>query len=180
MAASARPTPRETVAQACERWGEPEVARRCAALIGGAHDGGLVALLGSRAATDEAWMARSVNQYWMRVWGARALLYAWSTEAEPAVVAGLADDHWRVREMCAKVAVQRAIGAAADPAADLVVDPVERVRVAALRVLGAVGEGEHAAGVRTAYDDDSPAVQRAAYAALRSMSERLDRDLDEA
>jgi hypothetical protein len=47
------------------------------------------------------------------------LLYAWAEEADGAVVAALADDHWRVREMAAKVVARRRIGAALDPVAAL-------------------------------------------------------------
>jgi hypothetical protein len=51
------------------------------------------------------------QEYWFRVWAARGLLYVWIPTAEPAVLAGLHDPAWRVREMCAKVARRRALGA---------------------------------------------------------------------
>jgi hypothetical protein len=71
------------------------------------------------------------QDYWPRVWGARALLYAWSSAAESAVLHGLHDPAWRVREMCAKIARRRGI-TEAEPILDrLLDDPVARVRVAA-------------------------------------------------
>ncbi|HEY2578471.1 MAG TPA: hypothetical protein VGI74_19390, partial [Streptosporangiaceae bacterium] len=44
------------------------------------------------------------QQYWLRVWAMRALLYAWNDSARPWVCDGLGDEAWRVREMAAKVA----------------------------------------------------------------------------
>ncbi|AKU16005.1 HEAT repeat domain-containing protein [Luteipulveratus mongoliensis] len=169
-----REHPSETVARACARWGEADVVRRCAGLIDGVADPEFVSALSTHT---EAWKAKPVNHYWFRVWGARSLLYAWDDSAERAVVAGLDDEHWRVREMCAKVAALRLIGASADPAAQLVADEVPRVRAAALRVLGAVGEGEHAPTVLDALDDEESAVRAAAQRALRDLERRLDRDL---
>ncbi|HZQ49329.1 MAG TPA: HEAT repeat domain-containing protein [Candidatus Dormibacteraeota bacterium] len=78
--------------------------------------------------------------YFPRVWAARALLYAWEPEAEPRVIAALADPSWRVREMAAKVARLRGIAAAQAALERLVSDPVLRVRVAAERALDALVE----------------------------------------
>ena len=72
------------------------------------------------------------------------------------------------------VAGLRAVGPAADPAAALIGDPVPRVRVGALRALGAVGEHEHVAGVLEARDDPEPAVRRAATRAEERLRTRLD------
>jgi hypothetical protein len=76
---------------------------------------------------------RQRNQYWRRVWAARGLLYAWVPEAAGPVIAALADEHWRVREMAAKVVARRAIGEALYQVTALSDDPVPRVRAAAGR-----------------------------------------------
>ncbi len=113
--------------------------------------------------------------YWPRVWGARGLLYVWGDRASPDVVAALADDAWRVREMAAKVVRLREVGEAAATLPDLVDDPVERVRIAAVRALAVVGEGEHLELLAAAADDPSICVARAAAEALGQLEERLDR-----
>jgi HEAT repeat protein len=75
------------------------------------------------------------NQYWRRVWGARGLLHAWDGRAESAVVEAMTDEHWRVREMAAKVVARHKVGAALDAVAALRGDPVPRVRAAAERAV---------------------------------------------
>lgn len=78
------------------------------------------------------------TSYWPRVWGARALLYAWDVAAEPAIVRATSDAHWRVREMAAKVIARRLIGGGLEAVAGLRDDPVPRVRAAAERALVAL------------------------------------------
>ena len=118
------------------------------------------------------------TRYWSRVWAARTLLYVWSDRCGPDVVAGLGDPAWRVREMCAKVAARWEVGPAAEPCAGLVTtDDVPRVRAAAARVLGAVGEAEHADALHEAVDDPDDSVRVAAARALTTLERRLDRDL---
>jgi HEAT repeats len=105
----------------------------CVELLAG-HDADddLVFALGGPA-------ARSVldggQRYWLRVWAMRALLYAWHDSARPAVLSGLTDQAWRVREMAAKVIVRRRLGEALTEVADLRDDPVPRVRAAAARAV---------------------------------------------
>lgn len=119
---------------------------------------------------------------WPRVWAARTLLHVWdesvcSGPTVSAVVDGLTDPAWRVREMCAKVAARGELGAAADAAAALVEqDDVTRVRAAAVRVVGAVGEHEHLEVVLRAQVDREQVVRAAADRALRQLVERLDLD----
>jgi HEAT repeat protein len=115
--------------------------------------------------------------YWPRVWAARALLHAYRPRAEPAVVGGLSDASWRVREMCAKVVRAHELGSAADELAPRCADEVPRVRAAAVRALAVVGEAEHADAVRDCLDDPEPSVRTAAAAALRALARRLDRPL---
>lgn len=72
--------------------------------------------------------------YWLRVWAARGLLWAWS-EALPVVLTALTDEAWRVREMAAKVVARHELGEALPIVAELRGDAVPRVRAAALRAV---------------------------------------------
>ena len=106
---------------------------------------GCVALLAEREVDDELVFAiggpaaRSVldgsQQYWLRVWAMRALLYVWDDTARHPVQAGLADESWRVREMAAKVAARRRLGEVLAGLTQLRDDPVARVRAAAARAI---------------------------------------------
>jgi HEAT repeat protein len=69
------------------------------------------------------------------------------------------------------------VGEAADGLVPLLGDEVPRVRAAAARGLGVVGEGEHAEVVRELTDDPEEPVRRAAGSALRRLRQRLDRDV---
>jgi HEAT repeat protein len=108
-----------------------------------------------------------------RVWAARGLLYAWDDRVAPTVLAGLADPAWRVAEMCLKVCARHDLPAG-DDAARLARHALPRVRVAALRALGAGGDVEHLPAVRTSLEDDEPQVRAAAARALDRMRARLD------
>jgi len=76
---------------------------------------------------------RGGPRYWLRVWAARGLLWAWDDEALQAVMAALNDDAWRVREMAAKVVARHRLDDALPIVADLRQDPIPRVRAAASR-----------------------------------------------
>jgi hypothetical protein len=115
--------------------------------------------------------------YWPRVWAARALLHVFRPQASAAVVGGLGDSSWRVREMCAKVARAQEVGAAAEALHALCEDEVPRVRVAAVRALAFVGEAEDADVLRDCLDDPEDVVAAAAERALREMARRLDRPI---
>jgi HEAT repeat protein len=175
---AARPV--ERVAALVELAGGDAVADWCADLLRGGDwtdvDAPELDWIGGRSSV--AMVAKNLDlEYWPRVWAARALLHAFRPRAEPAVVAGLSDLSWRVREMCAKVARAHELGSAADELARRCADEVPRVRVAAVRALAAVGEAEQADVVRDCLDDPEPDVAGAAEAALRAMSRRLDRPL---
>lgn len=73
--------------------------------------------------------------HWFRIWAARGLLWSYTDAAGPAVVAGLRDEQWRVREMCAKVVARHLVGAAFAAVLTLRDDPVPRVRAAAERAV---------------------------------------------
>ena len=95
--------------------------------LGGAHAAALDARPESRELV-----------YFPRVWAARGLLYAWDPAAEAAVIGGLRDPAWRVREMCAKVVRVRRIREARTSLERLESDPVARVREAATKALDAL------------------------------------------
>ncbi|GAA4206816.1 HEAT repeat domain-containing protein [Actinocatenispora rupis] len=176
--------PADLARSTARRLGTDETVARCVTLLAHgdpfAETDFLVSLSGAAAASE---MSRRTPDddptllYWPRVWAARALVYVWSEDAVPAVVAALGDDAWRVREMAAKVVVAHEVGAAGDALVPLLTDPVPRVRSAAARALGTVGEAEHAPALRAAAGDDDPDVRRRVAAALTALSRRLDRPL---
>jgi hypothetical protein len=124
-------TPRQSIELECGRRGTAEVVAGCVDLLG-RRDADDVLILaiggpGTRSVLDGG------QQYWLRVWAARALLYAWDDMARGAVLGALADEAWRVREMAAKVVARRLLGEALTAVAELRQDPVGRVRLAAER-----------------------------------------------
>jgi len=131
--------PRSRVLLLARRIGEEAVVGWCAELLGGSvpHDDPRrpsIKWLGGRHAAGELKAGRVDERgqdYWPRVWAARGLLYAWRQTAEPAVLAGLRDPAWRVREMCAKVARHHALHRAEPVLRNLLDDRVPRVRAAA-------------------------------------------------
>ena len=82
----------------------------------------------------------SWHDYWLRTWGARGLLHVWDDDATDAVVAGLADEHWRPAEMCLKVAARHEVAGTGDGAAALAEHELPRVRAAAMRALAVAGD----------------------------------------
>jgi hypothetical protein len=94
----------------------------------------LLALAGPGAGTFLDGQPRD-DTYWLRVWGARGLLWAWDDSARPAVRQALRDEHWRVREMAAKVVARHELGDTLPVVAGLRDDPVPRVRAAATRAV---------------------------------------------
>ena len=174
--------PAVLVALAVERWGAYELIGRCTTLLrtmSWDDEPDLLLYLGGRR--GPAFLDRGLGRegYWLRTWSLRAMLYAWHETAAPAVVDALADEHWRPREMAAKVVALRQIGAGADAAAVLVDDPTPRVRAAAARGIGVVGEAEHAQPLRVLERDPDPAVRAHADRALTQMAVRLDRSRDD-
>jgi hypothetical protein len=172
-------TPRDRLARLAAHLGEADAARRCASLLAapappdGPDDRATLRYLGGRS--GEALLAGSASwrPYWSRVWAARGLLYVWDDDAGGAVLAGLADEAWRVAEMCLKVSALRELPAG-DDAVRLADHDLSRVRAAAVRALGAAGDVEHVAAVEDALDDEAEEVRRAAHRALGTMRNRLD------
>lgn len=120
--------PRDLVAMACRALGTDEVVSWCIDLSSGSE---------APDAPDLAWLGGTDDwpRYWSRVWGLRALLYVFQPRAEPAVLAALGDEHWRVREMAAKVCAKRELRDAAEVLDGLQDDANARVVAAAQRAL---------------------------------------------
>lgn len=183
--ASTEASPAQRVRALCAAQGEASVAAECAEIMrtGSWENRDLLVVLGGRVAVGEyarTEPAQSDLSYWAPTWAARGLLYAWSDTAAPAVVAALTHEAWRVREMAAKVVAAREIGSAGDAVAALAWDPVPRVRAAAARALGVVGEFEHASAALALAHDSDVQVRVRGEQAMAGMSARLDRDLRDA
>jgi HEAT repeat protein len=129
-------TPRESIEQECARRGKDAVVAGCIDLLGGGDaDAELVLALGGPPARWVLTGDASGPSYWLRVWAARGLLWAWDDVALPSVEAALGDDAWRVREMALKVVARHRLEDAVPTVAHLQDDPVARVRAAASRAL---------------------------------------------
>ncbi|GAA3832316.1 HEAT repeat domain-containing protein [Nocardioides panacisoli] len=127
-------SPKQSVEQACERWGQGAVVKGCTDLMNGKRvDDELILALGGPPAEWIRTGEPSGPDYWLRVWGARGLLYAWEDSARPAIIRALNDDAWRVRDMALKVVARHGIHEAAGQVAHLRDDPSARVRQSALR-----------------------------------------------
>jgi hypothetical protein len=173
--------PRLLVAELEAHVGNRQAALWSAELLEGAdpHEyEGMLWYLGAQATPGV--LSGQWERYWVRTWGARALRYVWVDDCASAVVAGLSDAHWRPAEMCLKVAVVRDLGEAGPPAAAWLGHELPRVRAAACRTLGAVGDTEHVAAVQDCLDDQHADVRRAAARAIASMARRLDIAVDPA
>jgi hypothetical protein len=134
-------TPRESIEAECARRGRDAVVAGCVALIEGAPacaDPGLLLALAGPAARKFLDGGDHDDLYWLRVWGARGLLWAWREGTTGALRVALGDGHWRVREMAAKVAARHLVGDVLDPLIALRDDPVPRVRAAAERAVAAL------------------------------------------
>ncbi len=134
-------TPRSRIRAAVDRLGEVEFARRCLRLLAGTEwDGALIEILGGASAPHVlAGGEGGPDGHWPKTWALRAFLYAWDPAAGTAVVAACGDDHWRVREMAAKVLAKRPVETVeAERALEaLTHDDHERVAAAAARALHA-------------------------------------------
>jgi HEAT repeat protein len=73
--------------------------------------------------------------YWLRVWAARGLLWAWQGQAAPELRRCLSDESWRVREMGLKVVARHLVEDLLDEVVQRRDDPVARVREQAARCL---------------------------------------------
>jgi hypothetical protein len=133
-------TPRDSIERECERRGKDKVVAGCMSLLnGGSADAELIYALGGPPArwvfTDEA----PGPDYWLRVWAARGLLWAWDDAALACIMTALDDDAWRVREMALRVVAKHRLADAAATVAPLRDDPSSRVASAATRTFARLG-----------------------------------------
>jgi hypothetical protein len=134
-------TPKESVEQACERRGLASVVKGCSDLLTGKPvDDELVLALGGPPAEWVRTGEPSGPDYWLRVWGARVLLYAWDDSARPAVLQALSDEAWRVRDMALKLVARHGLSQASSQVERLRDDPSARVRASAARARSALSD----------------------------------------
>ena len=131
-------TPRQSIEAEVARNGTASVVDGCIDLLGGGD--GTYRFIEVLAGPGADFMADQrpgddTNRYWLRVWGARGLLWAWDDRALPAIRTALDDPHWRVREMAAKVIAKWQLGDLLEAVAERRDDPTLRVRTAAERAV---------------------------------------------
>jgi HEAT repeat protein len=130
-------TPRESIAAECERLGKATVVAGCVALLQGREaDPQLILALGGRPARWAAGFDEPAGPaYWLRVWAARGLLWAWNDNAKRSVLNALTDEAWRVREMAIRVVIRHHVREAVPIVERLRSDSNARVRTAAERAV---------------------------------------------
>lgn len=129
-------SPRERIAAEETRRGHAELVAGCTTLLrGGTADEDLLRALGGPGGPGFQGTGRPQDEYWLRVWAARALLWAGDESAQDAIAQALHDDHWRVREMALKVIARHHWGDLLADVVPLEHDDVARVRAAAARAL---------------------------------------------
>ncbi len=182
--------PRELVLGARAALGEDAVVEWCADLLSGrigsrqaCTDTTLPSLtwIGGRAVAPGAdWSpAEPPNDYWVRVWAARAFQYVWRDDVVEALVTGAGDPAWRVGENVARVVAARELGAVVPYLLPMLDHDLPRVRATAVRAVGAAGEAEHAAAIAGLREDEDQAVRATVEKALERMSRRLDRPVQD-
>ena len=125
------------LAAAVAEFGEDAVVLRSLSLLAGNNEGeDFLLYVGGEHARGI--LEGAPVLYWPELWGTRALLYVWNDSAVAAVTAALENQAWRVREMAARVAAARGL-AVEGVLTGLLTDDVARVRAAAARALGVVG-----------------------------------------
>lgn len=85
--------------------------------------------------------------YWPRVWAARALAYVGTTDAGPALLAALGDEHWRVRMTAIQTIGRLGIDDATSALVACLKDEHPRVASAAILALERVGKEEAVEGL---------------------------------
>jgi hypothetical protein len=160
-------TPAARVAQAITDLGEEAVVERAIALLAGFNAGDDFLLIAGGLHAQGV-LDGAPPLYWPEVWGARVLLYAWNDTAKDAVLAGLQNRAWRVREMCCRVAAARHLPAS-EQLHELLTDDTARVRAAAARALGDVGSADDAEVLSNLFRDPEIDVRRAAQQAIAKL-----------
>jgi HEAT repeat protein len=169
-------SPGDRIALAIKKFGERDVADRAAALLRGTNEGEEFLLwVGGRHA--QGILDGAPALYWPEVWGARTLLHAWDEPAGAVIRSALANQAWRVREMCCRVVAARELPFGAE-LLPLLTDEVARVRGNAARALGVVGDYNQALEVKKLLKDPELDVRKQTGAALKVLTERLGRTID--
>ncbi|MDH6235667.1 HEAT repeat domain-containing protein [Cryobacterium sp. CG_9.6] len=161
----------DRIAAAVKRYGEPAVIERSIALLKGENAGEdfLLFVGGDHA---QGILDGAPSLYWPELWGARALMHVWSESANEAVIGGLDNQSWRVREMCAKVILLRKLHAL-KRLTRLTTDETPRVRAAAVHALSALGTVEHLSWIVARLRDPDKEVRRAAQQSRDALTARL-------
>jgi hypothetical protein len=159
----------ERIRAAVDSEGETSVVLRARSLLEGGYEGEeFLRVVGGPHA--DGILAGAPSLYWPELWGARALNYVWSDAAAPAVIAGLANQAWRVREMCAKVAALRQIEAP-EALKTLTTDDHARVRSAAARALASTGDPAAQDTLENLLRDPDKEVRRTAQQSLKTLKQ---------
>ena len=164
-------TPASRVRDAITTLGEDGVVERAIALLAG-YNAGEEFLLVAGGTHAQGLLDGAPPLYWPEVWGARVLLYAWNDTATDAVLAGLQNRAWRVREMCTRVAALRHLDVAAE-LSPLLEDEVARVRAGAARALSEVGTPADALSITALFRDPEVEVRKAAGVANKRLRARF-------
>jgi HEAT repeat protein len=163
-------SPGDRIAAAVARFGEKVVVDRSASLLSGGNEGEeFLLIVGGRHA--QGVLDGAPPLYWPEVWGARALSFVWADSARSAVHRGLGDRAWRVREMCARVVFLRRLDEQ-EALSTLLSDEVSRVRGAAARALGEIGDASHVEALTLLLKDDEKEVRRSAHDAMVRLEKR--------
>lgn len=129
-------SPRERIERECAERGRPAVVDGRVALLNGREaDPNLIVALGGPPARWVLAGTPGGPAYWLRVWAARGLLWAWDDEALPSIEIVLHDESWRVREMAIRVVARNGLSQMIPAVEGLRDDSVARVRSAASRAL---------------------------------------------
>ncbi len=163
-------TPATRVRDAITTLGEDGVVERAIGLLAGLNVGEEF-LLVAGGTHAQGLLDGAPPLYWPEVWGARVLLYAWNDTAQDAVLAGLQNRAWRVREMCCRLAAARHLPAA-PYLHELLTDDTARVRAAAARALGEVGTAGDVELLSKLFTDPEIDVRRAAQQAKSAIEKR--------
>jgi HEAT repeat protein len=135
-------TPKASIEAECQRRSRSAVVHDCIALLESkAVDPVFLRVLGGPSANVILeGRAGGVDGYWPRVWAARGLLHVWDDRATDAIITATSHEHWRVREMSAKVIAKHKVRPAIDAVVALMDDENARVRTAARRAFDAVAQ----------------------------------------